>query len=111
MKLAQGEYVALEKIENVYGTNPLLAQIYVHGESLQDHLIGIVVPDPTQFAILASKVTGARVTPEDTAALDAASKDVRVLSAVLAEMSNDAKKAGLKGSVQIFKYLRIISFF
>jgi len=103
MKLAQGEYVALEKIENAYGTNPLLAQIYVHGESLQDHLIGIVVPDPIQFAILASKVTGARVTPEDTAALDAASKDARVLSAVLAEMSNDAKKAGLKGFEMIKK--------
>lgn len=105
MKLAQGEYVALEKIENAYGTNPLLAQVYVHGESLQDHLIGIVVPDPIQFAILASKVTGKRVSPEDAAALDAASKDARVVSAVLAEMGNDAKKAGLKGFVGIYKFL------
>ena len=97
MKLSQGEYVALEKIENVYSTNTLLAQVYVHGESLQDHLVGIIVPDFIQFSEFATKVTGARVTPEDLASLEIASRDERVVNGILTEMTKDAKKAGLKG--------------
>lgn len=34
-KLAQGEYIAPEKIENVYIRSAPVAQVFVHGESLQ----------------------------------------------------------------------------
>ncbi len=34
-KLAQGEYVAPEKVENTYIRSPAIAQMFVHGESLQ----------------------------------------------------------------------------
>ena len=82
MKLSQGEYVALEKIEGVYSTNGLVAQVYVHGESIRDHLVGIVVPDPIQFAALASRVTGSQITSENTTALAQASKNPRVVQAI-----------------------------
>ncbi|XP_010080253.1 PREDICTED: long-chain-fatty-acid--CoA ligase 6 isoform X3 [Pterocles gutturalis] len=44
-KLAQGEYIAPEKIENIYIRSDPVAQTYVHGDSLQAFLVGIVVPD------------------------------------------------------------------
>ena len=44
-KLAQGEYIAPEKLENVYITSPYVNQIHVHGDSLQSYLVAIVVPD------------------------------------------------------------------
>ena len=44
-KLAQGEYVTPEKIEQVYVRMPLIQQIFVDGISTQRYLIAVVVPD------------------------------------------------------------------
>ena len=46
LTFAEGEYVAPERLESIYGRCPLVAQIYVHGEPLKADLVAIVVPDP-----------------------------------------------------------------
>ncbi|EPY81671.1 long-chain-fatty-acid--CoA ligase 6 isoform a [Camelus ferus] len=54
-KLAQGEYIAPEKIENIYIRSEPVAQVYVHGDSLKAFLVGIVVPDPEVMPSWAQK--------------------------------------------------------
>lgn len=44
-KLSQGEYVAAEKIEMVYNKSFFINQIFVYGDSFQNFLVAIVVPD------------------------------------------------------------------
>lgn len=45
LKLSQGEYVAVEKVENVLGRASLVNQIFVHGDSTKDFIVGIIVPN------------------------------------------------------------------
>ena len=97
MKLAQGEYVALEKIENAYSALPIISQIYVHGDSLQDYLIAIVIPDMDYLAGIASTLAKKTVGPSDLAALQSAAGDEHVKATIMKELDKQAKKVGLKG--------------
>jgi long-chain acyl-CoA synthetase len=101
MKLAQGEYVALESIENTYMTHPLLAQIFVYGSSLQSYLIAVVVPDLAQFARLCTRVTGSAVKEDEIERMRELCNDQRVVDALLKELSKEGKKT-LKGYVGLF---------
>lgn len=44
-KLSQGEYIAPEKLENVYVLSPFIAQSMVYGDSMQSCCVAIVIPE------------------------------------------------------------------
>ncbi|BBY10927.1 carboxylic acid reductase [Mycobacterium marseillense] len=50
LKLAQGEFVTLAKLEAVFGNSPLIRQIYVYGNSAQPYLLAVVVPTEEALA-------------------------------------------------------------
>jgi long-chain acyl-CoA synthetase len=47
-KLSQGEYIAPEKLENTFVQNIMFKNIFVYGDSLQDYIVAIVVPEEEQ---------------------------------------------------------------
>ncbi|MEE6139643.1 carboxylic acid reductase [Mycobacterium sp. 050128] len=44
LKLAQGEFVTVAKLEAVFGNSPLVRQIYVYGNSAHPYLLAVIVP-------------------------------------------------------------------
>lgn len=44
LKLAQGEFVALARLEAVFGTSDLVDQVFVYGNSERSYLLAVVVP-------------------------------------------------------------------
>ena len=93
LKLAQGEYVSPERLENVYLANcPWMSSAFVHGDSQQSSLVMIGAIMPEMFATFASKVLGAPIKDTDLAALDAAAKNAKVRREMMRELDKVGKK-------------------
>ncbi|RIA95101.1 hypothetical protein C1645_758188 [Glomus cerebriforme] len=103
-KLSQGEYVAPEKIENVYLNSPLILQVFVHGDSLRNHLVAVVVPDPETFVPWANMLTGKNVSLGDEKGLESLINDPKVRKEFLIEMDKIGKHAKLRG----FEFVKAI---
>ncbi|XP_021074305.1 long-chain-fatty-acid--CoA ligase 1 [Mus pahari] len=93
-KLAQGEYIAPEKIENIYLRSEAVAQVFVHGESLQAFLIAVVVPDVESLPSWAKK-RGLQGSFEELCR----NKDIN--KAILDDLVKLGKEAGLKPFEQV----------
>ncbi|CAF1311843.1 unnamed protein product [Adineta steineri] len=63
-KLAQGEYVAPERIENIYIHSKYIAQVFVYGNGYKCYTVAIIVPDAEILEKYArdNKITGDIVT-------------------------------------------------
>lgn len=84
LKLAQGEYISPERIENVYmGSTNVVATAFVHGDPKEASLVAIFGIDPEHFAPYASKVLKKPIDVGDRAGLKAAASDPRVKGAFL----------------------------
>ncbi|KAF0728158.1 hypothetical protein Ae201684_013984 [Aphanomyces euteiches] len=91
-KLSQGEYVAVEKIENIYVKSPLVAQIFVYGDSHQSFLVGVVVPDPDAVQSWAQqkKISG------DLKSLFSRGELKAAIMASMTEMADEARLLGFE---------------
>jgi len=97
-KLAQGEYVAPENLEvKLLNQIPLIAQIFIHGDSLRNHLVSIVVPEPERFAAFASGITGQNISATDATALAAACSNSKVIQAFTDEIARAGRALKFTG--------------
>jgi len=108
LKLAQGEYISPERIENVYLANcSYLASGYVHGDSHQSFLVAIFGVAPDIFPQFASKVLGEKIPEGDIAKLKEVCKNKKVEQAVLKEL----EKVGRKNKFNSYERVRAVRLF
>lgn len=55
IKLSQGEYIAVEKLENIYQNCKYIDQIFVYGDSYKNSIVAVIVPDRSSLKILSEK--------------------------------------------------------
>ncbi|RPA81271.1 acetyl-CoA synthetase-like protein [Ascobolus immersus RN42] len=90
LKLAQGEYVSPERIENNFLANSnLFAQAYVYGDSFKSFLVAVFGVDPETFIPFAEKVLRRPITKEE---LPTVLEDTKVRVAVVKVLDRIIKK-------------------
>ncbi|KAJ0954959.1 putative long-chain-fatty-acid--CoA ligase [Helianthus annuus] len=90
-KLAQGEYIAPDKIENVYAKCKFVAQCFVYGDSFNSSLVAIISIDPD---VIKDWAASEGIKYDDLRQL---CSDPRAKAAVLAEMDDLGREAQLRG--------------
>jgi long-chain acyl-CoA synthetase len=94
-KLSQGEYVAAELLTLTYELSPMVAQIFVYGDSTRDRLVAIVVPVREKVASFLRKQ---KLSDQE---FKAACRDKRVCEAIMAELDQIATERKLPGYERI----------
>lgn len=89
-KLQQGEYVAPDKVENVYTRSGLVEEVFLHGTSSCNYAVAIVVPKKDKLAQIIKNLGVQGDIPE-------AAKAISVRTQYLAELNDYARKEGVFG--------------
>ncbi|ODM17738.1 hypothetical protein SI65_06526 [Aspergillus cristatus] len=92
VKTLNGEYIALEKLESVYRSSPIVGNICVYAAEDQAQPVAIIVPVEAALKKVAeeSKVSGGET-------LEALVHNEDLKSAVLKQLQNTGRSLGLKG--------------
>jgi len=90
-KLSQGEYIAPEKIENVYVKSKFVGQCFIYGDSLNSWLVAVVAVEPD---VLSAWAASEGIKYQDLNQLCA---DPRARAAVLVDMDAVGRDSRLRG--------------
>jgi long-chain acyl-CoA synthetase len=94
-KLAQGEYVAAEMVQQAYEGIPTIEQLFVYGDSGRICLVGVVIPRKAEIAKIIGKET------LSDAEFTAACTNRVVNDPIMEQMAATAKARGLLGFQQV----------
>ncbi|KAG0273937.1 hypothetical protein BGZ95_010262 [Linnemannia exigua] len=100
-KLAQGEYIAPEKVESVLSKHHLVAQVFVYGHSLKATLVGVVVPDFESLRLWANSNGLSGKSDEELCAAPLVQKTL------LKELATFGRESDLKG-FEILKNITVV---
>mmetsp|Transcript_11241 Transcript_11241/g.16514 ORF Transcript_11241/g.16514 Transcript_11241/m.16514 type:complete len:682 (-) Transcript_11241:142-2187(-) len=92
-KLSIGEYVAPEKIENIISQSALIGQSFVYGDSFQNCLVAIIVPDE-EPSIHWAKSQGGSL---DKLSFTELCKTTALKESIMSDIKSLSSKRGLHG--------------
>ena len=112
LKLAQGEYISPERIENIYLSHlSYFSMAYVHGDSVQTFLVAIFAIQPDLFAPFASRVLGRTIEATDMQALATVCTDEKIRKEVMKDLDRVGRKNKFAGYERVRKcYIMIDPF-
>ncbi|KAK8479919.1 hypothetical protein V6N13_026623 [Hibiscus sabdariffa] len=89
-KLSQGEYVAVENLENIYGLVSAIDMIWIYGNSFESFLVAVVNPNKEALEIWAANnnVSGA---------FESICQNPKAKEFILGELAKTGKEKKLKG--------------
>ncbi|KAJ5069649.1 long-chain-fatty-acid--coa ligase 5 [Anaeramoeba ignava] len=90
-KLAQGEYVAAEFLESIFVRCSAIAQIFVYGNSFQNYLVAIVVPDVEYLETIKQDLELEKINS------DTLKNNKKIKGFILKQIDQKAKEENLKG--------------
>ncbi|KAI8318315.1 acetyl-CoA synthetase-like protein [Martensiomyces pterosporus] len=94
-KLAQGEFIAPERIESIYMDHFIVNQAFVYGDPLKSALVAVIVPDEELFPMFLKNKS--ILPPKSALPIADICRDSKVRREVIAELKSWGKAHDLRG--------------